>query len=193
MESDNLILNESFDDLGSWSTFVGEYKPVNSFVKATQAIKKGDVVRLVTGQAPLKVLRVYGDTIEAQYINRRNIISRNYNDFVLYSENEVTETKVEKKENTMKDKLFEVVIEGAASRYGVGVAVNSKGQYVLEMKDSNTYEAFDVANIKKVMPFTYDVMFSGNSTVYSYLGTDGSVAVDDILLLEGDSSMKAKN
>jgi hypothetical protein len=192
MESDNLILNESFDDLGSWSAYMNtpnEYKPSNSFVRAIEVIREGDIVRLVTGQAPLKVLRVYGSVIEAQYVTRRNIISRNYNDFVLYSKNEVTETKVEKKEDTMKDKLFEVVVEGAASRYGVGVAVNSKGQYVLEMKDSNTYEAFDVANVKKVMPFTYDVMFSGKSTVYSYLGTDGSVGVGDILLLEGDSSM----
>jgi hypothetical protein len=183
----NGVLNQEY----TWDS----YRPSESLIKARELYERrtshrfkiGDTVRLKTGKSPLKVLSINSDgTIDAVYISCRKEITRDINDFT----KDFVETveKIEERKDEMKDKLFEVLVDGSASRYGVGVAVNSKGQYVLEMKDSNTYEAFDVTSVKKVMPFTYDVMFSGKSQVYSYLGTEGEVAVDDILLAEGESS-----
>ena len=52
------------------------------------------------------------------------------------------------------------------------------------MQDTGSYEAFTPDAIKRVMAFTFDVMFNGQSKVYSYLGTEGEVAAGDLLLTD---------
>ncbi len=79
------------------------------------------------------------------------------------------------------EKLYEV---NGKNRYGVFMAENSRGQAILEMKDTGKYEAFAYADISKVMPYTFDVMFQNKGQVYSYKGVAGSVEVGDILILE---------
>lgn len=82
---------------------------------------------------------------------------------------------------TKMEKLYEVK---GKNRYGVFMAENSRGEAILEMKDTGQYEAFAYSDISKVMPYTFDVMFNGKGTTYSYKGTAGSVEVGDILILE---------
>jgi hypothetical protein len=84
------------------------------------------------------------------------------------------------------EKLYEV---NGKNRYGVFMAENSRGEAILEMKDTGQYEAFAYSAISKVMPYTFDVMFNGKGTVYSYKGTAGSVAVGDLLLVKGDAGL----
>lgn len=98
----------------------------------------------------------------------------------------VTHTsKTEQTKEVIKmEKLYEVI---GKNRYGVFMAENSRGEAILEMKDTGQYEAFAYADIAKVMPHTIDVMFNGKGTVYSYKAAAGSVAPGDLLLLKGDA------
>ena len=60
------------------------------------------------------------------------------------------------------------------------------GKYVLKLNNGD-YKAYVPWELKRVMPFTFDVVFNGMSTKrYSYLGTAGAVAVGDILMEAND-------
>jgi hypothetical protein len=88
--------------------------------------------------------------------------------------------EVEQKGNgSMKGKLFKVKADGV---YGIGLAVDSTGQYVLEMKDGSGVRSFAKKEVEVVMPFTFSVQFNGVGTEYSYLGKEGTVKVGDLLL-----------
>jgi hypothetical protein len=136
----------------------------------------GDRVRLGFGTRPLIVESVYGnDKVSARYEHSGGMISyRHMSEFVKIDGNN------EQKGNTMKGKLFQT--KEQAPRFGVGLAINSTGKYVLEMKGSGDLEAFDKRDIEVVMPFTFSVKFNGQGTEYAYLGKEGSVAVGDLLL-----------
>jgi hypothetical protein len=142
------------------------------------SLKPGDVVRLKTGCAPIKITRQHPDgNISGHYIkSAKRIECRPAQDFELYTASEAKQEELD-----MTNKLYKT-LDG--NRYGEYRAKDGNN-ILLFMSDTNTYEAFDPGAIKRVMPFTYDVIFSGTGTVYSYIGTDGEVAVGDLLL--GDS------
>jgi len=79
----------------------------------------------------------------------------------------------------MKDKLFKVLETG---KYGIGLAVDIVGCYVLEMKDGSGVQAFKPNAVEIVMPFTFAVQFERSGTEYHYLGNEGEVAVGDFLI-----------
>ena len=161
-----------------------KYKPINT----------GDIVRLKTGQAPMRVLHrqsrnhsslgtisVY---LKCEYLSSRKIIDwRSEEDFVAYTDSEKIETE---KEITVTHKLYKTV---DGKRYGEYRAKDGD-KVLLLMSDSGSYEAFAPEAIKRVMPYTYDVMFSGTGKTYSYVGTEGEVVVGDLLL--GDSMTVAR-
>ena len=83
----------------------------------------------------------------------------------------------------MKGKLFQT-LDGSV--YGEGLVIDGDGKYVLKLNNGD-YKAFAADQLKRVMPFTFDVVFNGMSgKSYSYLGTAGSVAVGDILIEAND-------
>ena len=84
------------------------------------------------------------------------------------------------------EKLYKV---NGKNRYGVFMAENSRGEAILEMKDTGQYEAFSYSAISKVMPYTFDVMFNGVGQVYSYKGTPGSIEKGDLLLTRGSNGI----
>jgi hypothetical protein len=137
-------------------------------------LQVGDRVRLRHGKNTLIVEDVYStNRASARYEHSNQIITRRIDDFVI-TEHNVTEQGYGK----MKGKLFQTT----DGRFGIGLAINSAGKYVLEMKGSGDLEAFDKSAIEVVMPFTFSVKFSTGSTEYQYLGKEGSVAVGDLLL-----------
>lgn len=81
----------------------------------------------------------------------------------------------------MLNKLYKTIETG---RYGEYKATDGD-KLLLLMQDSNTYEAFSENQIKRVMAYTFDVMFNSTGKVYSYLCTEGEVAVGDYLIGEG--------
>jgi hypothetical protein len=166
---------------------------VNTFLTAlrcnyppayTCRFRVGDTVRLKTGKSPMRVTDVSHTSlqIKALYLSSRREPSwRSEDDFVLYQDDEKTE-----KETEMTHKLYKT-LDGA--RYGEYRAKDGD-KVLLLMSDSGSYEAFAPEAIKRVMPYTYDVAFSGTGKVYSYVGTEGEVVVGDLLL--GDSMTVAR-
>jgi hypothetical protein len=143
----------------------------------TNNIKMGDIVRKTNGSRQIRVEQVYGNTIYGRYTHNETAAGRIYtNNLVLVDDCSETE----KKGNPgMKGKLFKVKEDGS---YGIGLAVDSTGQYVLEMKDGGGVRSFTKKDVEVVMPFTFSVQFNGTTTEHSYLGKEGSVVVGDLLL-----------
>lgn len=138
-------------------------------------LQTGDRVRLRYGKHTLIVEEVFGNSsCYARYEHSGSLVRKQMREFVKVSE----AADVDKGYGKMKGKLFET----QDGRFGVGLAVNSKGEYVLEMKGTGDLEAFDPKLVEVVMPFTFAVKFSTGNTEYQYLGKEGTVAVGDLLL-----------
>jgi hypothetical protein len=148
--------------------------------------KTGDIVKLKTGTAPQRVVKVLWSAInnrieiKCEYLNyRKELDYRPETDYEIYTET----TKEQPKELPMKGKLFQT-LDGSV--YGEGLVIDGDGKYVLKLNNGE-YRAYTPAELKRVMPFTFDVVFNGMSgKKYSYLGTAGSVAVGDILMEVND-------
>jgi hypothetical protein len=144
----------------------------------TNYFQTGDVVRKTNGTRHIKVDRAYGNCIYGRYLHSGTSTGRIDNRNLVKVEDE---DEVEQKGNgSMKGKLFKV--KKANDAYGIGLAVDSTGQYVLEMKDGSGVCSFSKKEVEVVMPFTFSVQFNGVGTEYSYLGKEGSVTVGDLLL-----------
>ena len=170
--------------------------------KKEPQFKVGDTVVLKSGVAPQIVNKVMGDKIRCNYLtSRRETSFRSMSDFVHYSATSSTisaeaiskdniSVKTEKEE-IMTTKLYKVFTNGVdgKERYGEWKA-NDGDKFILMMSDTGAYEAFAKSELKRVMDFTYDVMFHGTGRVYSYKGTEGEVAVGDILLDDGMAIVK---
>jgi hypothetical protein len=157
---------------------------------APNKFKVGDLVRLKTGEAPQKVLEVKGYCIRCEYVSSRKQIGfRSADDFVPY-EYYVPDEDKNMKDYDMKDKLFKT-LEG--NRFGIGLAVDSDSKYVLKMQDTGNFESFSESELKRVMPYTFDVEFLTGGTNrqnrYSYRGKEGTVEVGNILLLNDSMSI----
>ena len=144
--------------------------------------KAGDIVKLKTGTAPQRVVKSLYSTLnyrielKCEYLNsRKELDFRPETDYEFYIETH----KEQPEELPMKGKLFQT-LDGSV--YGEGLVIDGDGKYVLKLNNGD-YKAFMPAELKRVMPFTFDVIFSGMSgKSYSYLGTAGSVAVGDLLM-----------
>ena len=141
----------------------------------THNFQTGDIVRKPNGTRHIKIEQAYGNCIYGKYLHSGTSTGRvNTGNLVKVNE------EVEQKGNSsMKGKLFKVKADNA---YGVGLAVDSTGQYVLEMKDGSGVRSFSKKDVEVVMPFTFSVQFNGVGTEYSYLGKEGSVNIGDLLL-----------
>lgn len=194
MEPDNVIWtsNPSLEH-NSWTKSIAlnamRCGKTLASTRATSRFKPGDIVRLKNGASPMHVIEVkydiYTDRSElrCEYLSSRKQLGfRSADDFVIHESctaKEFNEIAV-KKETEMTVKLYKTV---DGNRYGEYKA-NDGDKILLLMQDSNTYEAFAADQIKRVMAFTFDVMFNGQGKVYSYLGTEGEVAVGDLLLTD---------
>lgn len=152
----------------------------------------GDIVRLVQGAKHLKVMQVNDYALQCVDLD-----TGKYLPFLMatrfvpvrtrHGGGTDTINKLNTEEPmTMKDKLYKTVTD---NRYGTGLAIDSDGKFVLKMQDTNTFESFMEGDLKRVMPYTFDVQFvTGRSDVtYSYRGREGQVEVGDILMLTGSS------
>lgn len=138
-------------------------------------LETGDTVRLPSGSRTLVVQHVDSYYAVARYEHSGQSIRRRITDFV-----RISEDNSEKGMNSMKGKLFQTREENP--RFGVGLAVDSQGKYVLEMKNGGGIESFNKKDVDVVMPFTFSVKFTTSNTEYQYLGKEGTVNVGDLLL-----------
>ena len=136
----------------------------------------GDIVRKASGTKHIRVNEVFGNCVYGKYIDSGASTGR----MGLYGLVKVDNDMKRKGNFIMKGKLFQTKEE--TPRFGVGLAVNSSGKYVLEMKGTSELEIFDKKEVEVVMPFTYGVKFNGAGTEYAYLGKEGTVEIGDLLL-----------
>ena len=141
----------------------------------THNFQTGDIVRKPNGSRHIKIDQAYGNCIYGKYLHSGTSTGRIDTSNLV----KVNEEVEQKGNSSMKGKLFKVKADNA---YGVGLAVDSTGQYVLEMKDGSGVRSFSKKDVEVVMPFTFSVQFNGVGTEYSYLGKEGSVNIGDLLL-----------
>ena len=146
----------------------------------------GQLVKLKTGTAPQRVLHMRWNSscnrveIKCEYLNsRKELDFRPETSFEAYIP-PFNETKPEQtKEHPMKGKLFQT-LDGSV--YGEGLVIDGDGKYVLKLNNGE-YKAYASTELKRVMPFTFDAVYSGMAGKrYSFLGKAGSVEVGDILM-----------
>lgn len=186
MEPDNdlsfLHGNKSTDwQVNSFASAVRNHnQPSKRYNQVPCKFSVGDLVRLRGGQAPQRVVEVrdgYGGyQIRCDYLtSRKQNAFRHEADFIAILDID-TETK---EEDPMKGKLFQT-LDGSV--YGEGLVIDGDGKYVLKLNNGE-YKAYASTELKRVMPFTFDAVYSGMAGKrYSFLGKAGSVEVGDILM-----------
>jgi len=84
----------------------------------------------------------------------------------------------------MADKTLYEIKQGVDTVFGHKLAVNSKGEWVMEIKGTGAVVAVDKANVNKVVPFTIGVKYTENGTQYHYLAnSDDAWEVDQFLIM----------
>lgn len=147
--------------------------------------KKGDIVRLDTGGAPIRVIQVRhfppkGYYLYGEYVKSKRKINGYSNRFLQYEE-ALPQQKVQQKENTMT--LYEVKAKGIDTvRYATYLATNGKGEWVMEEKGSGDIFTTAKEDAAEVMPYTFGMKFSGGGIIYHFLSKEGQVKVGDMLM-----------
>lgn len=156
------------------------YGKTETIKKITPTFKIGDTVKLKTGEAPQQVTHImWSRESNCYHIKCEYLKSRKQLNFRPEYEFEIYNTPENKEEDPMKGKLFQT-LDGSV--YGEGLVIDGDGKYVLKLNNGD-YKAYMPSELKRVMPFTFDVVFNGMSNKrYSYLGKAGSVQVGDILM-----------
>jgi hypothetical protein len=97
-------------------------------------------------------------------------------------------TEQQPKENTMT-KLYEMTIDGK-QKFGNKLAVNSSGDWVMEIKGEGTVMSVPKSDITEVVPYTVSVKFCGRGETqqYSYFATKGDWEVGDFVIVDSSYS-----
>lgn len=91
-----------------------------------------------------------------------------------------------RKEQDMTNKLYEIK-QGDETCYGHKLAVNSQGQWVMEVKGTGAVLAVDKKNVEEVLPHTIGVQFDSSKQIYSYLADAGKYKVGEFYILDAPS------
>lgn len=124
---------------------------------------------------------VWVDWVELERNGRK--VTKYYSDLTIENWEEVTETQMEKE--TMSNKLYQVKGQEV---YGIYLATNSNGQYVLEEKGTGKILTVKKDEVEEVKPYTISVKFvvsNGNGDKdYSYLAEKDQFSVGDLLYID---------
>jgi hypothetical protein len=97
---------------------------------------------------------------------------------------EYDKLKQEKTKMANEKTLYEIN-RGDIKSYGYKLAVNSQGQWVMEIKGSGDVIAVDKATVSEVIPYTVGVKFASNGTIYHYFNEAKDLVKGDALVMEG--------
>lgn len=135
----------------------------------------GDIVRKRFGQRPIEITYVSGTRCSGKYIHSGAAVSYVYDYELVKYDGEIEN---EKGNGNMNGKLYQVKNTGA---FGIGLAVNSAGEYVLEMKGDGAIQTFAKDAIEVVMPYTFAIKWNGGNDQH-YVGKAGVLEVGDLVL-----------
>ena len=88
---------------------------------------------------------------------------------------------------TMKEQLYTWTDQSNAV-YGTKLAMNSAGEYVLEIKGTGQIVTMDPQLLTEVIPYTF--MAKSGSTEKHFIGTEGNVSVNDTLIQTSSATLK---
>jgi len=94
------------------------------------------------------------------------------------------QTKDNPEENTMTEKTLYEIKDAVSNttQYGFKLAVNSQGQWVMEIKGSGDVVAVDKKSVTEVMPYTISVQYSDGGQPYHYFNEARDLVVDDFFI-----------
>jgi hypothetical protein len=139
--------------------------------------KPGDIVRLKTGTAPIRVTSCNTVNLNGEYLSGNHKVQyRSCYDFELHPDFNEKETNTMANAQTLyqfniaDDQTFE-----PKQHFGHHIGTNSLGQWIMEIKGTGKVVAVDKSTVEEVLPYTVGVKFlgGGNSTVYSYFSEKG--------------------
>lgn len=99
---------------------------------------------------------------------------------------EVTNTKEE-----IMNKLYEISstkLTGTDVIYGHKLAVDSSGNWVMEIKGTGEVRSFSKSQVTEVVPYSVSIKFGGTSSEYNYLAVKGDWVVGDLVILNSGGS-----
>jgi hypothetical protein len=155
---------------------------VGDFVKK-QAHYLGETKKIwrvasTRGAHMLNLEHVICDSVEKTTISRNNVVlvSKGYSTFEPPKQGET---------NMANEKTLYEINRGDIKSYGYKLAVNSQGQWVMEIKGSGDVIAVDKASVSEVIPYTIGVKFATNGTIYHYFNEAKDLVKGDALVMEG--------
>lgn len=77
--------------------------------------------------------------------------------------------------------------------YGHKLAVDSQGNWVMEIKGTGEVTAVTKTDITEVMPYTIGVQFETGKTTYHYLAENGKHKVGDVYVVDAPSGRAIVN
>lgn len=151
-----------------------------------RAFKEGDIVRLITGKQPLRIVAISGSYLVTRYLSsgsdEHNRPLRRASDFVLH-ESYIKEAK-------KMAKLYEIKKDGGVDLhtplFGTLLAENSAGQLVLEIKGTNEVKVINREDAEEVRPHTVTICFSGRPPQSYRIPKDALAKGDIIVNKQGD-------
>lgn len=165
------------------------YEPATSF-------KKGDIVRLKTGTAPIRVEIVSGRYFTGEYVSSgTRVVARPIKDIVLHEDYNNVNTETETKgTNKMADNktLYEMTLTHDLTNvdfvvYGHYLATNSSGQWVMEEKGTGKIHTVDKSDVVEVLPYTISIRFlndNGMGKNYNYFADKDKYTAGQMFLMD---------
>jgi hypothetical protein len=101
----------------------------------------------------------------------------------------VQKAKSNVKENTMAtEKTLYEIKQFDKTVFGHKLAVNSLGQWVMEIKGSGEVIAVDKKEVTEVVPYTIGLKFSQQGQTYNYFNEARDLVKGDVLVMDGYGS-----
>jgi hypothetical protein len=161
------------------------------YLEGYKSPKVGDIVRLKTGTAPIRIEVTSGRYFTGQYVvSGKRVVARPIEEIVLHEDYNNMETQ---EDNTMTNikTLYEIRISGASTleqlHYGHYLATNSSGQWVMEEKGTGRIHTVDKADVVEVLPYTISLRFlndNGMGKNYNYFADKDKYTAGQMFLMD---------
>lgn len=180
--NDSVIQSNKTFDLGK----VSGMAETTAFDKYGKKLSVGDVVKTsVTTYTVCKIVAY----------NKANLVDSTCQSNYSYMNTSTLEKVLNPGQNTTKDEeemsnsktLYEIK-SGELTFYGFKLAVNSQGQWVMEVKGSGEVIAVDKTKVTEVMPYTVDINFCDGGQRYSYFDEKRQVSKGDVVVISGSNN-----
>jgi len=139
-----------------------------------------DIVKLKGSSSHQRITKVSHHGISTRYLGSdHGYYDRQSSDFQLVKPKPKSKSRKKEEPKMTRSTLYQTKEE--TPRYGTLLTEDSQGRYVLEMKGSNSVEAFDETEVTEVVPYTVEVEFSGQGSA-DYLVPETSLKKGDVVV-----------